>query len=203
MTSHTAVRRIAMGLVGLGLLVFPGAASAGRLVVTGHDADHHCGRSGTGFSHLQCRFFQFAVDYSRGAAPDPAKPVLVLDRGALDVVTSLDRVYGAGVLPRVVLDPRSSEFASAPITTDLYSAVVIATSGGDPGDPSQQDLNEIGSTPDSDAINARAADLRAFFDAGGGIVALAGNVTATARTTRTTSSCRSRCRPPCRRRRTP
>ena len=174
--------RRARQLIGLTMaamvLVPAGSASAGRLLATGHDPDHHCGRAEEKVRG-QCHFFQVAVDFVRGGAPDPAKPVLVLDRGHLDVVQALDRTYGAGVVPRVVLDPRSSAFAAEPISTDRYSAIIIASSKGATTDPTQQDLNEAGSTPDSDAINARKGDLKAFFDAGGGIFANSGSTHAT------------------------
>src|SRR3954454_13283355 len=127
MISRRAARRVAVGLVGLGFVAFPGAASAGRVFATGHDADHHCGRGGTGFAHLQCNFFRVGVDYVRAGAPDPAKPVLVLDRGELDVVSSLDRVYGPGAVPRTVVDPRSDAFPSTAITTSQFSAVIVAS----------------------------------------------------------------------------
>lgn len=141
------------------------SALAGRVVVTGHDADLHC------TSNDQCHFVSIAVTHVRGGAPDPNKPVLVLDRGDLDMSVALDNAFGAGVVPRVVMDPRSAEFASAPITTDKYSAILVAsdtTCGG-------CDLNEFDSTPDSDAINARKNDIAAFFNAGGGIFAAAGS----------------------------
>src|SRR4051794_3293047 len=152
MPRTVAVRRTT-AFVALVMLAFASPAMAGRVIATGHDTDHHCGRDGTGYPHLQCNFFKTAVDYVRAGAPDPAKPVLVLDRKSLDVVTSLDRAYGPGAVPRKVIDPRSGAFKRAPITAGRYSAVIIASSGGDPGDPSPQDLNEVGSTPDSDAIN--------------------------------------------------
>jgi len=156
-------------------MLFPATASAGRLIATGHDADHHCGRAdAVAGAHEQCHFFQVAVNYVRAGAPDPTKPVLVLDRGALDVVSSLDRAFGPG-LPRAVIDPRSPAFRAAPITTGLYSAVIIASSRGPANDPSPQDLNEFGSTPDSDAINVRAGDLRTFYGGGGGIYVNSGN----------------------------
>lgn len=141
------------------------AAFAGRLVVTGHDADLHCS------TNAQCHFVNVAVGFVRGGAPDPNKPVLVLDREDLDMSVALDNAFGAGTVPRVVMDPRSPEFASAPLTTDNYSAILVAsdtTCGG-------CDLNESDSTPDSDAINARKDDIAAFFNAGGGIFAAAGS----------------------------
>jgi hypothetical protein len=148
----------------LAALAFAGPASAGRLVITGHDADLHCAGG-----EPQCHFVSTAVNYVRGGAPDPNKPVLVLDRLNLQMVGALDAAFGSGVVPRQVVDPRS-QFAGVPLSTDNYSAILIAsdvTCGG-------CDLNEFGSTPDSDAINARRADIAAFFNAGGGVYANAG-----------------------------
>lgn len=149
-------------------------AQAGRLVATGHDADHHC--SGRDAKPGHCTFFAKSLNYVRAGAPDPSKPVLVLDRGALDVVTTMDKAYGPGAVPRVVIDPRSEEFVTAPINTGLYSAVVIASSRpeGD-HDPIPQDLNDRQTPTDSVAILARAQDLQAFYNQGGGIYAGAGN----------------------------
>jgi hypothetical protein len=145
-------------------LLAPSSAFAGRLWVTGHDADFHCSGG------EQCHYVRVAVDFVRGGAPNPNRPVLVLDRLDLDFVQALDAAFGAGAVPRTVIDPRSPEFASAPITTSRYSAILIAsdtTCGG-------CDLNEFDSTPDSDAINARSADIAAFFNAGGGVYANSG-----------------------------
>ncbi|HEX6461538.1 MAG TPA: Ig-like domain-containing protein [Thermoleophilaceae bacterium] len=140
------------------------SASAGRMLVTGHDADFHC----TGGA--QCHFVQVATSWVRAGAPDPTKPVLVLDASDLDFPTSLDNAFGAGGIPTVVMDPKSPQFAAEPLTTDRYSAILVAsdeTCGG-------CDLNTDTSTPDSDAINARKADIEAFFNAGGGVYANAG-----------------------------
>jgi hypothetical protein len=173
--TSSVVRRIAVVAAGACLVLPAGAASGARLVASGHDSDHHCGRAAPN-EREQCHFFRTALDYVRGGAPDPTKPVLVLDRAYLDVPASLDRIYGPNAVPRTVVDPRSSAFMVAPISTELYSAVVIASSRSDrPEDKTQQDLNELNSTPDSDAINARAGDLRDFFDSGGGIFVNAGN----------------------------
>jgi hypothetical protein len=158
-------------MAALALLVLPTAtASAGRLLVTGHDADLHCS------SGSQCHFVEVATSYVRDGAPDPSKPVLVLDRQNLDFIVALNNAFGEGVVPTVVMDPRSPQFASAPLTTDRYSAILIAsdyTCGG-------CDLNipeggeGASETPDSDAINARSDDIAAFFNAGGGIYANSG-----------------------------
>ena len=171
MTYSRSPRRLCLKLIvasAVALATLPvGSAVAGRLVVTGHDADLHCS------NEEQCHFVKVAVDYVRAGAPDPAKPVLVLDRLDLDMNVALDNAFGEGVVPRVVMDPRSAEFASAALTTDNYSAIVVAsdqTCGG-------CDLNEpteASETPDSDAINARKDAIAAFFNAGGGIFAAAG-----------------------------
>ena len=151
-------------LTAFAFVVLPVApAAAGRLLLTGHDADLHC----SGGS--QCHFVRIAVQHVRAGAPDPAKPVLVLDRDDLDMVAALDGAFGPGVVPRVVRDPRSPAFAAEPLTTAKYSAILVAsdtTCGG-------CDLNEpiVGGseTPDSDAINRRKADIASFFNSGGGL----------------------------------
>lgn len=171
MTHAHPSRRLLLRLVlatAVTLVALPASSAfAGRLVVTGHDADLHC--SGDD----QCHFVSVAVSSVRAGAPDPNKPVLVLDRDDLDMNVALDNAFGAGVVPRVVMDPRSPEFAAAPLTTDRYSAILIASDescgGCDLNSPS-----ETSQTPDSDAINARKDDIAAFFNAGGGIFAAAG-----------------------------
>ena len=164
---------VASGLIALAaVLCLPGSAQAGRLLVTGHDADTHCAREGVSVGG--CRFFSTAVGYVVGGAPDPGKPILVLDRGPLDVPAALRKAFPGGVPAHQVVDPRSPEFAAVPLNTATYSAIVVASSKDDPTDPTPSGLNEVGSTPDTDAINARAADIEAFFDAGGGLLVNSG-----------------------------
>jgi hypothetical protein len=143
------------------LAVLPASSAfAGRLFATGHDLDLHC------HFGAQCGYVDTAVTYVRGGAPDPAKPVLILERLDNDFSAALTNTFGAGTVPSVSMDPRSPAFAIAPLTTSLYSAILIGsdvTCGG-------CDLNEFGSTPDSDAINARTADIATFFNAGGGLL---------------------------------
>lgn len=151
------------------------AANAGRLMVTGHDADHHCIRDSEVNRPPGCRFLTVGVNYVRAAAPDPTKPVLILDRGPNDLVKSIEKMNAAGTpVPFQAVDPRSPEFAALPLTPAAYSAILIASSKDSPDDPTPQDLNEFGSTPDTDAINARAADIAAFFDGGGGLGVFSG-----------------------------
>jgi hypothetical protein len=139
-------------------------ASAGRLLITGHDADLHCS-GGQG-----CNFVKVAVRHVRGGAPEPDKPVLILDRNSMQLVTALDNAFPENRVPRRVMDPRSNEFANAPLTTDRYSAILVASDQSCGG----CDLNEFDSAPDSRAINARKGDIADFFNAGGGIYANSG-----------------------------
>lgn len=141
------------------------SAFAGRLVATGHDADFHCG-----YGIDQCHSVEVATRYVRGGAPDPGKPVLVLDRGELLLSRALDRAFGPGAVPRVVMDPRGGQFAAEPLLTSRWSAIMVASDASCGG----CDLNEATSTPDSAAIASRAADIRAFFNGGGGVYAGAG-----------------------------
>jgi hypothetical protein len=152
------------------LALVPATAEAGRLVATGHDADLHCAGSTPTSSSSQCHYVQVVIGYVRAGAPNPSKPVLVLDRGSLQMQKALDAAFGAGAVPMKVVDPRSDEFKSLPINVSSFSAIAVAsdkTCGG-------CDLNESDSTPDSDAIIARKSDIEAFFNAGGGIFAAAG-----------------------------
>src|SRR3954454_19249522 len=149
----------------LASLLVAAPAMAGRLVATGHDADLHC----SGGAKQQCHYVNVAVTWVRAAAPDRNKPVLVLDNGT-EVGTALDNAFGRGVVPRTVVDPATPAFTSTPLSPASFSAIIVAsdtTCGG-------CDLNTSTTTPQSDAIKARAGDIAAFFNGGGGIFALAG-----------------------------
>jgi hypothetical protein len=167
--AKTLVRALAAAL--LAVLLLPAAnANAGRVLVTGHDADLHCSGGGD-----QCHFVRVATDYVRAAAPDPSKPVLILDRNPdADPESSpvpgqmeqaLDLAYGGSGPPRVVVDPRSSQFALTPLSTNDWSAILVASDESCGG----CDLNDFDASPDSDAINARAGEIASFFNSGGGL----------------------------------
>src|SRR4051794_17329805 len=120
--SRRIVQRSVLSVVACVMLWPAATAQAGRLIATGHDADLHCAGGGP-----QCAFFKTAVDYARGGAANPSLPVLVLDTSAGQVASALDSAYGVGVVPRVVVDPRAPEFSTTPITTALYSAIIVAS----------------------------------------------------------------------------
>ena len=60
--------------------LFASSASAGsRMLVNGYDNEYHCaGAADATFG--PCTYFNTMVPWIRGGAPDPTKPVLVLDR---------------------------------------------------------------------------------------------------------------------------
>lgn len=156
-------------------LALAAPAQAGRLIVTGHDADGHCAREEVVHRPASCAFVATGVNWVRAGAPDPSKPVLILDRAALDFQKAVDvMIAGGASVPYVVVEPRSPAFATMPINAATYSAILIASSKNEPSDATPQDLNEFASTPDTDAINARGADIAAFFNAGGGIDVMSG-----------------------------
>jgi hypothetical protein len=143
------------------LLLLPASSAwAGRVWATGHDADFHCNGGGP-----QCHYLSTALNYVRAAAPDPTKKVLVVDNNGLELDNSLT-AFG---IPHDTIDPSSPAFGTTPFSTDTYSAIAVASDASCGG----CDLNQSG-TSDSDAINARAGDFSAFFNAGGGVLALAG-----------------------------
>jgi hypothetical protein len=147
-------------------LAFP--AYAGNLWLTGHDADFHC----TGGN--QCNHMGVAADFVRQGAPTKTLPILVLDSGT-QVATALgmaaararNTVEGAGnPFPTTVIDPTSPAFATTPLSVANWSAIIIASDSSCGG--CDNDLADI------TAINARTAEIQAFFTAGGGLFYLSG-----------------------------
>ena len=149
-------------------------AYAGNIWLTGHDADFHCTLG------AQCNHFGTAINFARLDAPDPTKPLLFLDTmgfseleaaAAMPASTAKNTIEGPGMpFTHVLMSPTDPGFATLLLSTSTYSAIVIAsdtTCGG-------CDLNTFSTTPHSDAINARTADITSFFNAGGGLVYFAG-----------------------------
>jgi hypothetical protein len=218
----TVLGATAVALLALAMLP-AGAQAGGRMILTGHDADFRCGVVGS-----ECHFIEVAVSYVRNGAPDPSRPVLVLDNADLQLKNALLGAFGPSFINQMqVVDPRSAQFTTLPLTTDSYSAILVAsdqtcgldaldTFHGSVTDPhSYCDLNRpapfgtsllnpvcfmdnpqpanrtawpkpIGGCPDdisasgvvtpnvhfladTKAIVARQADIKRFFDAGGGL----------------------------------
>ena len=145
------------------------SAFAGRLWVTGHDQDFHCDGSDAGTTGA-CHYDAIAFGYVRGSAPDPTKKVLVLDNNGL----SADHTATGLGVPHDTVDPSSAAFATTPLDTATYSAIVIASDASCGGCDLNGTPSGTSQTPDSDAINARAGEIATFFNAGGGVLAFAG-----------------------------
>ncbi|HEX6712386.1 MAG TPA: hypothetical protein VF066_03335 [Thermoleophilaceae bacterium] len=152
-------------------LSLPAPAFAGRLIVTGHDADRRCA-----LLDQQCGFLKTTIKYVRETAPRPTKPVLVLDRGAKQLATAMQKAWsttGSYTGPAVrIVDPRSPTFAKLAIDVKRYSAIAIASDSSCGG----CDLE----WQDSAAIWKRKAVIQKFLNQGGGIFAGAGGSNAAA-----------------------
>jgi len=167
MYTLTRILRL-VGALALPLCLASIDAHAGTLFLSGHHLDFHSsGGSGCGEAGI-------AFNFVRQSAPTKTLPILVLDEGgqvaaamAQPNATAHNTVEGPGTtFPHVVVAPTSAGFATLPINTATYSAVVIASDSSCGGcDNSAADIT---------AINARTADLQAFFTAGGGLLYLAG-----------------------------
>lgn len=146
-------------------LALPAPALAGRLIVTGHDADRRCA-----LLDQQCGFLKASLKYVRATAPGPKKPVLVLDRGTKQLAAAIRKAWSSSYSytgPKVkVIDPRSSAFGKLKIDITRFSAVAIASDSSCGG----CDLEAA----DATAIWKRKRVLQAFLSNGGGIYAGAG-----------------------------
>jgi len=166
--------------------VVPNCASpdifGSNLWITGHDADYHCTLANSAdpvsWVSNQCHYLQVAINFAtRG--PYRGKTALVLDHGS-EMATAINNAFGicSGTVcaaPKTKTDDPRTQFASEPLLDSsghpLFSAIIVAsdiTCGG------CDNNDDYLITPDSDAINARASDIKAFYNAGGGILALAG-----------------------------
>lgn len=140
-------------------------AQAGRGFFTGHDADDHCN-----FKEPQCQLLKVAVDYAISGAPDRSKPLLLIACSGT-LLGGVTNAYAPAAPPATSVvcpskDPAA--FNALRITTGTYSAIVVGSS--------VDSINMGGAGPvDSDLLAGRKNDIAAFFNAGGGIVALAGD----------------------------
>jgi hypothetical protein len=160
----------ALAVAFLIVLALPASSAwAGRVLATGHDADSHCSEADPPFG--QCHFVAVAVNYARGGAPTPSRPLLLLDCTSQHfLAVAIARGLGPGI-PSTTICPHSDPgFRSEPLSISRYSAIVIGSS------IDQLNINATETTPDSVAISARASDITAFFNAGGGILAFSGDV---------------------------
>lgn len=146
-------------------LALAAQAQAGRVVATGHPLDRACATRAAPDPADGCSALKAAVDWARAGAPDAAKPLLLLQPNDGPVQTAITNAWAGGAPPSLqTVDPAASYVAQMAITTDAFSAVVVASDRAD-GTPA--------------GVPAEvAAHLRSFFEQGGGLVLLAGSPTA-------------------------
>jgi hypothetical protein len=157
------VCRAALGALLL-LVLLPSSALAGRLVATGHDADSHC----SGYDNSgQCHFIATAVNYVRAGS---TKPMLYLDCSTTQrVKLAVTNGLGAAIANSSnTICPTAPGFAGEDLSR--YSAIIVGSS------LDQINIGGSTTTPDSNAIAARKGAIENFFNAGGGIFALAGDI---------------------------
>ena len=122
---HRAVASASLAAV-LVVLAVPSQALAGRLIATGHDADSHC----SGYDNSgQCHFMQVALGYVRGGAPNPAKPLLLLDCSPTTRLATAVSNAGAGAGHVTICPSTNPGFPAEPFSTSRYSAIVVGSSG--------------------------------------------------------------------------
>src|SRR6185437_5567328 len=68
-----------MSLALVGDLASSASAASSRELVNGFDNEYHCTNENNA-TNGSCTFFNAMIPWIRGGAPDPTKPVLVLDR---------------------------------------------------------------------------------------------------------------------------
>jgi hypothetical protein len=145
----------------IALMVLAPSAFAGRLIATGHDADSHC----SGYDNSgQCHFIATAVNFVRG---NSNRPLLLIDCSpGSRVQIALNNAGLGGIAGNTVICPSANPagFAATALSTSNFSAMIVGSSG-----------DQI-SVADSNALNARSQDVANFFNAGGGIFALAGDI---------------------------
>jgi hypothetical protein len=129
-------------------------AQAGRVVLTGHDDDFH--QSAAAKAAVSA-----FLTYVRATAPTPSKPVLTFDHGT--ELTSLLTSIGVTFTN---IDPNVGVPAASNFDVATYSAIVIASDTSCGG----CDNNATSSAN----LAAAAASFATFFNAGGGIIGLAG-----------------------------
>ncbi len=157
------MKKLTMIVVGMMLLLASTNMFAGNIWLTGHDYDFHCQWQ----SGAQCASFGTAASFAAAGAPDPSKPILIVDNtNGVSGSPTGEAEFSATHQGLTFVGMTSSAFTGATLSVSDYSAIVFAsfnTCGG-------CDLNST----DVSNINSRTADIQSFFNAGGGLVYLAG-----------------------------
>lgn len=135
------------------------AATGANFIATGHDMDYHC----SGGDPNECAYLKIVVDKVRNGS---TLPILALDQGT-ELTSALAAITEG---PVTAVDPSNAAAFNAVAFTaggaPKFSAIITA---------SDSTCGGCDNTPAGEAnINARANDFKDFFNAGGGILALAG-----------------------------
>jgi PEP-CTERM motif len=140
-------------------LGFAGPAMAGRIILTGHDNDYHCSVAGNAGN--ACGALGVEVPWVQDGS---TLPVLAIDEIGPSGFAELDSSLTTDGIPHTTVS--ASSVTAGMFNHSVYSAVVVAsvTSCGGCDNP-------IGTGTKLSAFDTAIAS---FFDAGGGILGLAG-----------------------------
>lgn len=133
-------------------LVGAGAAHAGNIVLTGHDNDFHQSANAKAATAAEIAFI-------RAGSTNPSLPILSLDAGS--ELTSLLTTLGISFVNVVPSAVTAADFD--PTKYSGFAVASVTSCGGCDNHPS-----------DIAAITAQSAAIASFFNAGGGILGLAG-----------------------------
>ncbi|HEY3198334.1 MAG TPA: hypothetical protein VGJ57_09990, partial [Nitrospirales bacterium] len=141
--------------VAIGVLLFASTASAGNIVLTGHDDDFHQDL----LAQAQAKAM---INFARAGAPNPTLPVLAFDAGS--ELTTLLGLSGVSI-PFTNINPNTGIPAASNFDVTKFSAIVVASDfrcGG-------CDNNDLSSTN----LAGAKTPITDFFNAGGGIATFA------------------------------
>ena len=147
-------------------LAAPHLSWAGNIYLTGHDLDLHCD-----FGGFQCNALGAGINFARSGAVNPLLPILFVDSGTelaaaagQAATKARDTIDLGGVINFTTVTPLA--FSSAGFSLSGFSAIAFASAASCGG----CDL----SASDIAAINTRSGAIQGFFNAGGGLLYLAG-----------------------------
>ena len=141
-----------------------GSSPGANFVATGHDMDLHCSSDGTATG--ECDYFGRVARFVLNGS---TKPLLILDKGMNEAVTAFTGQFPGHAY--IEMDPSLPAFAALTAADfEQFGAMIVASDASCGG----CDLNPSGGTEDSDAILAQKANIATAFNAGLGILALAG-----------------------------
>lgn len=153
-------RKVMTLTLSLGLALWSAnSASAGNIVLTGHDDDYHQSPEAKAQASGM-------IAFARAGAPDPTKKVLLFDHGSDFGFELADLLTSLGV-PFDNIDPNLGIPGVGNFDVTQYSAIGVAsdhTAGGGGAD---------NDTTSSTNLAGASAAIAAFFNAGGGIFTFA------------------------------